>query len=633
MLPDRSVTRVLSAFLCAFLAMPLLAANDPAGPFDPSRGLLLRGTVVTMDDARTVVENGNVLVRDGRIVGVWEGKRPPAGVSVGAAAVVDLGPKALIFPGLINLHNHPTYNVLPLWPAPSSHVQADRGRPTGGEAYANRYQWNVVSATSPAEYVRLVENPHLVLTSPAGLNLQAEAVKYAEVKALLGGETALQGATPLAATDGLLARNVDNVNFGRDRVENRVASIGTLTGAALTGLQNRMRSGQVDAWLVHLAEGVRDGDRRPGDLTSSRAEFATLKSKGLLNDTTVILHGTALEPADFAEMRQAGAKLVWSPLSNLLLYGRTANVYDALAAGVLVSLGTDWSPSGSKNLLSELKVADIALRDPRILGQSRDALAAYATTGRTGEERNDAERALDELLVSMVTRNPARTLRWDGEVGSIEAGKVADLLVITRPQHVSHAHVPQSPYRNLIDASERDVRLVLVGGDPVAGDAELLSALKPGDFEVVGEKGIDVTKSGVPKGEQTFAALQAVLAESLRALGGDHPPDGGGPAPLTNTYSYLKARIPGGAPLTDAQFRDLGLVPVVGLVNGRINLEAIELTPVFTEHDDFLLKMLDAAPQLDFTPPFGLYPSNANHVGSEGNPLAAEKLEDRWYEP
>ena len=63
-------------------------------------------------------------------------------------------------------------------------------------------------------------------------------------------------------------------------------------------------------------------------------------------------HGAGLEPEDFYEMAGApaargdgagdgrGAKLVWSPLSNLLLYGQTAAVYDALAADVLVSLGT-----------------------------------------------------------------------------------------------------------------------------------------------------------------------------------------------------------------------------------------------------------------------------------------------------
>jgi len=85
-----------------------------------------------------------------------------------------------------------------------------------------------------------------------------------------------------------------------------------------------MRNSQVDAWITHLAEGVRDNQRRDGDPTSSRAEFATLVSKGLLTDATVIVHGNGLEPEDFAAMRNApsirlngtgdgrGAKLVWS---------------------------------------------------------------------------------------------------------------------------------------------------------------------------------------------------------------------------------------------------------------------------------------------------------------------------------
>ncbi len=51
------------------------------------------------------------------------------------------------------------------------------------------------------------------------------------------------------------------------------------------------------------------------------------------------------------------SSIVWSPLSNLLLYGGTARVEAAKAAGVTIGLGSDWSPSGSKNLLGELKVA------------------------------------------------------------------------------------------------------------------------------------------------------------------------------------------------------------------------------------------------------------------------------------
>ena len=141
-----------------------------------------------------------------------------------------------------------------------------------------------------------------------------------------------------------------------------------------------------------------------------------------------------------------------------MLYGLTTNVYQALAARVLVSLGTDWTPSGSRNLLGELKVADIALRDPLGLGKSRSLVLSLSIDGKQGRDRAQPELALDRLLVDMVTRNPAKTLRWQNEVGSIEVGKVADLFVITKPSHVRGPDLPPSPYRSLIDATERGGR-------------------------------------------------------------------------------------------------------------------------------------------------------------------------------
>ncbi len=357
----------LSWFSCALAGMAVATSALAQQTFDPSRGILLRGTVVTMDAAGTILHNGSVLVRNGKIVATWQGARIPDGTPVGNAFEVDLGPKTLIFPGLINLHNHPTYDMLELWPAPSSHAQASLGRPLGTEPYANRYQWNMVGVTSPPEFRRLVDSPQALLNSPIGLNLFPEVGKYAEVKAMLGGETAIQGGPLDPTVDNILIRNVDHFNFGRDRIESRVQSIDGLSGSDLDSLITRMRDGQVDAWLVHLAEGVRDNQRRPRDTFSSRAEFSTLASKGLLTDMTVIIHGNGLEPNNFAAMRAApsirsdgtgdglGSKLIWSPSSNLLLYGQTTLVYHALKEGVVVSLGTDWSPSGSRNLLDELK--------------------------------------------------------------------------------------------------------------------------------------------------------------------------------------------------------------------------------------------------------------------------------------
>jgi 5-methylthioadenosine/S-adenosylhomocysteine deaminase len=652
-------TRAIAARLLFYVLVGILGLTSAFAeqPFDPARGILLRGTVVTMDVAGTILHDGSVLVRNGKILATWQGADTPKGVQIDNAVVIDLGPKALIFPGLINLHNHPTFDMLELWPAPSSHVETSLGRPLGTEAYANRYQWNIIGSTSPPEYRRLVDNPQNLLNSTIGLGLYAEVGKYAEVKAMLGGETAFQGGPLDPRVDNILIRNVDDFNFGRDRIASWVPSIDTLNGSDLDSLLSQMRNGQVDAWLVHLAEGVRDSQRRPGDPFSSREEFATLASKGLLTDMTTIIHGNGLEPDDFVAMRAApsirfdgtgdglGAKLVWSPLSNLLLYGQTALVYHALQAGVLISLGTDWSPSGSRNLLDELKVADITLRDPRLLGGDRHLIPSLSIEGKTKEERKNAEIALDKILVEMVTTNPATTLRWSQEVGSIEPGKFADLLVITKPKPRSAQDLPNSPYRNLIDATEEDVRLVLVNGEPLAGDVAIMATLKPGDYEVVTsalgcfQKAIDVTNPSVPKGMETFGQIEQSLRDSLKAMGGDNPPAGGGPADDSNTYSYLKAHIPGANVLTDAQFRQqltffFGLAP-----NGRLNIEGLQLSPVLVEDDDFYFHVLGAevSPSTgliaDDTPPFGLYLSNLNQVQPLGNPFTTKTYQDRYFEP
>ena len=637
--------------ICLFALAPAIAQQ----PFDTARGIILRGTVVTMDNAGTILHKGNVLVRNGKIVATWEGPQAPDGTPIGDAVEIDLGPKALIFPGLINLHNHPTYSMLNLWAAPTSHIQNSMGRPLGTEPYANRYQWNIVSGTSPLEFRRLVDSPHLLLISPQGLNLYPEVEKYAEIKAMLGGETAFQGAPADPATDNILIRNIDNLNFDRDRIEGRVSAISLLSGSELDSLLMRMRNSQVDAWITHLAEGVRDNQRRTGDTTSSRAEFATLVSKGLVTDATVIVHGNGLEPEDFAAMRNApsirlngtgdglGAKLVWSPLSNLLLYGQTALVYPALSSGLTISLGTDWSPSGSRNLLDELKIADNILRGSQQLVGSRDLIASLSITNKTGDELKQAETALDKLLVQMVTTNPAKTLRWDEEVGSIEAGKFADLLVLTKSNRPSTRGLPDSPYRNLIDATEEDIHLVLVNGEPLAGDVALMAALKPGDYEVINSEGgcfqkaIDVTNLAVPKGTQTFALIQQSLRNALTALGGDNPPAEGGPADNSNTYSYLKANIPGAGVLTDSQFRQRLAIFVELDSQGRLNLEAIQLSPLLVEDDDFYFHLLggdlftESGLIADTTPPFRLYPANFNHLQSSGNPFAAPDYRDRYF--
>jgi 5-methylthioadenosine/S-adenosylhomocysteine deaminase len=595
----------------AAIALACLAVPTAAPAAD--REILIRGaTVVTMDRKHHVIPNGRVLVSGDRIAAVWAPGKPPKRVGarrVRKAVKVEVGSRAYLFPGLINLHDHPSFGVLHAWPAPSSHAIPGAGK-AGADPYDNRYEWNT---GSPEEYLRLVRNPETMLDDPAALDLGAEAVKYAEVEGLLGGETSIQGAAKDPETDGLLARNVESDVFGSRVAQPRVTPIASFGGLPLANFAADLNGGAYDAWMVHLAEGVRDANRRSGDTVSSRSEFQTLISKGLLTPATVIVHGTGLERADFAQMRAAGSELVWSPRSNLQLYGRTANVYDALAEGVPVSLGTDCTPSGSASLLGELKVA------ARVL----------------------ASRKRDRDLVDMVTRNPALTLGWGGHVGSIRKGLRADLLLVLDPNSGGKkerrkrkaSKLSSSPYRALIDATEANVRLVTVDGEAVVASERLMRRLSPGDYELVpgalgGRAAVDVTDPGVPGGSDTFAQGSDRLAAALAALGGDSPPPGGGTAPGSNTYGYLKARWAGGAlaGMTDPDFR-LFLEGYFGMDGmGRLNIEAVAPKPLVDTGDDFLSHLLDGDLNggliADPTPPFKLYPANLNHIGPGGNPLA-----------
>jgi cytosine/adenosine deaminase-related metal-dependent hydrolase len=235
--------------------------------------------------------------------------------------------QAYIFPGFIDAHNHAAYNVLPKWTPP--------------KRYQNRGQWQRAQAYKQfkAPNSRLKDQDKLF----------CEMVKYGELRALLSGITTIQGTSPDQACFRTLIRNAEN----QSELPITPAHLRTYI------LDIRSFKGTVDwtvtrAFVVHLAEGIDP---------HSREEFRILKQKGLLTAQTAIIHGTAFEEAEFAEMAQVGAKLIWSPQSNLALYGQTTHITLAVLQGVPVSLGVDWHATGSDTLFDELCVASQLNRD------------------------------------------------------------------------------------------------------------------------------------------------------------------------------------------------------------------------------------------------------------------------------
>ncbi|MFC5665384.1 amidohydrolase family protein [Kitasatospora misakiensis] len=407
--------------------------------------LVLRGTVVTFDREHRILDPGAVFVGDdGRLDAVQtNGQAAPSGFA--DAPVVDLtGTDALILPGLIDLHNHVAYNTLPLWEAV-------------GVPYLHHDRW--VDEKHPPDYSTTVTWPHKVLGRAAPEALLA----YIGVKALVGGTTSIQGAPRATrAIDGGPVRLVDTEKLptGRDMVltaalQQDAEVLRNETAAKLDGTR---------VLIYHVAEGRRAEEPDPAHPVSVvHREFADLDP--CLRPGLVCVHGTALTPAEFTAWQRAvtavdaaeRGTVVWSPFSNHWLYHETTDVVAADAAGLRIALGSDWSPSGTKHVLGELKVAD---------GIDRHELG-----GHFG----------DRALCDMVTANPGDALAtaWGPQIGRLETGSAADLLVLDR-------HAPGADaYRNLVDATERHVLLVVVRGRPRYGAQPLMTAAGATDTSAV----------------------------------------------------------------------------------------------------------------------------------------------------
>jgi 5-methylthioadenosine/S-adenosylhomocysteine deaminase len=411
--------------------------------------MVITGRTVTFDPSRPHLSEGAVYVSDDGLIEAVRDVTDQAPAGYESAARVASG--GLLYPGLMDLHNHLAYNFHSLWMPP---------RP---EPYTRRDQWQ-----QAASYQTDVKAPANVIGAAAPKAM----LKYAEVKALVGGATAIQGSAKLSRPyEGWLIRNVEYEKFGgEDQLVYQ--SVITLDGAELDDRSQKMQEGR--AFVYHLCEGT-----TPDILD----EYRDVRDHGCLQPRFLAIHATALSQTEYAEWSPHGGSIVWSPLSNLWLYAGTTDVAAAAGNGIRVCLGADWGPSGSKNILGELKVADICNRE------LFDGVFS------------------DQELCKMATMNPAAALGWDDRLGALKTGALADLIVLGERS--------EDPYRNLIDATERDVWLVIVGGRPVYGRPHLMRlarAHSPEPIYVSGiRRSIAMVDPSVPDADMSWAQVRAEL--------------------------------------------------------------------------------------------------------------------------
>jgi cytosine/adenosine deaminase-related metal-dependent hydrolase len=434
--------------------------------------LLLAGTVVTPD----VAFEGEVLIDGDTLACV----APSCAGEPAAADASMVQTNGIIFPGLIDTHNHILFDIF------------DETDWSPAKVYTNHNQW-----PNEPRYKAMVDAKQY-LNGEAGspVSIGCEMDKYGELKALIAGTTSVVGSANPTNREcyGSLARTIDQTpnDLGADRIQ--AATIFPTTSTA-DGVCRNFGDGDTAAYVVHVAEGV-DASAL-GELGKL---FSVTTTDGcLLAPQTTIVHGTALGDAELGVLAAAGMSLVWSPRSNIFLYGggtdltKTANVPLALQKGINVALAPDWSIGGSQNLLDELRFADGV--DNAVWG---DVLSPRA-------------------LVQMVTANAARALGLGATLGTLAPGFKADVAVVGGGDRAR-------PYDALLAATPAAVRLVLVGGVPLYGDAVLspLGPASPGcepldacgasKFVCVAEAaGTTTSKLG-----QTLADITATIATELQ---------------------------------------------------------------------------------------------------------------------
>lgn len=383
--------------------------------------LQLQGRVVPLaSDDPTRHFLGRVRVGQGPLIDAVLRRRGPAPAG---ATTLDVG-DAYLYPGLIDLHSHLAFASLPLWAEPTRTVPwLHRGNWPGARSYQSAISW-------PA-YALIKGAPEALLA-------------YAQVRALAGGTTAIQGWPPANRRPvNQLIRNIDIEDFGAGTPHQIRTSALPLDDAQLRQRAAHLQAG--GGFIYHCAEG------QVGSLAAR--EFSDAARAGCLRDRLMAIHCCAVGDAEFSQWQQharlagdaAPGGVVWSPFSNLWLYGETTDVVAARRRGLSVCLGSDWGPSGTKNLLGELKVAHLWA-----VSQGLD-LTPFD-------------------LVEMATATAGDLLGrcWPLQAGRLEAGRLADITVVA-------ARHPD-PWTNLVEAHESDVLLVLVGGQARYGTRDLMRA-------------------------------------------------------------------------------------------------------------------------------------------------------------
>lgn len=345
----------------------------------------------------------------------------------------DLKGDSFVYPALINTHDHMRGNYLP------------RVGPKPGLFYLNWLPWdNDLKASE---------------TFTERSNLSVKEIYYLSAyKNLFSGVATVNDHFPQSFNKDIVPNLPVRVilDYG---IAHEASSYDLKWG---DGIEIEHERAVKNNWpfITHLAEGFDE---------ESMNAIDTLESLKVLDDHCLFIHCIGFSDADIVKAAKAGVSISWCPASNMFMFNVTCKVRKFLEAGINLTIGTDSTHTGSINLFSEMQYA-------RYLYQK---LYNEELSART--------------LFEMVTINAARAFRMQDKIGSLDEGKIADILVLKAKT--------EDPYENLAGASMSDIQLLTIGGKPVYGNMrfiELLGGAVPEDYSVVTVAGLPMFIKGNP---------------------------------------------------------------------------------------------------------------------------------------
>lgn len=458
--PDPEETLVLPA------VPPVSTCTNPV-PAPPSgdcgftagtNGHLLLHVDTVLGPLETLEGGAQVLVDDqGTITCVGCDCSSEAGA---ADADVVTCPTGVASPGLINAHDHVTFDEKAPFPPTTTR-------------YDHRHDWRAA------------------LSTPGNAN--GDGTRWAELRQVMAGTTSMLGS---GAAEGMV-RNLDRNN--RDEglgivISNQTFPLGDGNRQFRNNCGWSYAEGDVavagqPAWIGHVAEGIDNYAAEEIRCLSTSLDGG----EDLTQSNTSHVHSVGLQAVDYAEMVREQTTLVWSPRTNIFLYGHTAHVrlFDTL--GGRLALGTDWTYSGSATILRELACVD-----------------SY-NTAHLDNWFSDVD------IWRMVTENGAWVVDGVGEIGRLREGYVADIAVFEGTGRAT-------PYRAVIEAEQYDTLLVLRGGEALFGDATVVQGLDSScdAVDVCGESRAICTDREF---SEDWSAFASQMASKYPAIFCDTPAD------------------------------------------------------------------------------------------------------------